>query len=292
MTIRRILPSHLFFLLLLVTASCEKFSGDQTIPSYLNIQSISITTDYPNQGTASSIITDAWVYVDDDFLGAYELPCRVPVLKTGKHQVTVLPGIKKNGIASTRTNYSFYNSIVKSVNLIQDSIVSLGSLVSTYQSTTLFPFREDFEGLSIGFDTTQRSTTNILLTAPGSPETFEREHSGKVVLDDTAHSFFECQTHNEYPIPTTAPVYLEMNFNTTNSITVGIITYSYSSLYQIPVLTLNPTNGAWKKIYIDLSTSMWAYQGVSTFRVYLGTFIDSGKTESTILFDNFKILYR
>lgn len=292
MTHRRLLLSHLLLLLLFATTSCEKFSGDQTIPSYLNIQSISITTDYANQGTASSIITDAWIYVDDDFLGAYELPCRVPVLKTGKHQVTVLPGIKKNGIASTRTNYTFYNSIKKTVNLIQDSVVSMGALVSTYLSTTIFPFREDFEGLSIGLDTTQRSTTNILLTAPGSPETFEREHSGKVVLDDTAHSFFECQTHNEYPIPTTAPVYLEMNFNTTNSITVGIITYSYSALYQIPVLTLNPTNGAWKKIYIDLSTSLWAYQGVTTFRVYLGTFIDSGQTQSTILFDNFKILYR
>ncbi len=292
MTHRRLLRILLFLPLLLVIHSCEKFTGDQTIPSYISINSISITTDYSAQGTSSSAITDAWVYVDDDFLGAYELPARVPVLKTGSHQVTILPGIKKNGIASTRTNYTYYNPIKKTVNLIQDSVIAVGSPVSTYISTMSFPFREDFEGLSIGFDTTQRSTVNIQLTAPGSPETFEKEHSGKVVLDDTAHSFFECQTHDEYPIPATAPLYLEMNFNTSNSITIGIITYSYSSLYQIPVVTLNPTNGAWKKIYIDLSTSLWTYQGVTTFRVYMGTFIDPGKTQATILFDNFKVLQR
>lgn len=292
MTHRRYLPVFLFFPLLFAMLSCEKFTGDQTIPSYISIKSISINSDYSTQGTNSSLITDAWVYVDDEFLGAYELPARIPVLKTGSHQVTVFPGIKKNGIASTRTNYTFYNPIKKTLNLIQDSVVSMGSQVSTYILATAFPFREDFEGLSIGLDTTQRSTTNITLTAPGSPETFEREHSGKVVLDDTAHSFFECQTHDEYMIPASAPVYLEMNFNTTNTITIGIITYSYSALYQVPVLTLNPTNGNWKKIYIDLSTSLWAYQGVTTFRVYMGTFIDTGLKQSTILFDNFKVLYR
>lgn len=277
--------------LLFAATSCEKFSGDQTVPAYLTIDSMSITTDYYLQGTNSASITDAWVYVDELFLGAYELPARVPVLKKGLHEVRLLPGIKKNGIASTRTNYMFYNTISRKVNLAEDSVTALGSPTSTYIEALDFLFKEDFEGLSIGFDTTQRSTTNFILTAPNTPETFEKQHSGKVILD-TAHSFFECQTHNEYPIPTVAPLYLELNFNLTNSITVGVITYSYSSLYQIPVMTLNPTGGVWKKIYIDLSNAVYAYPGVSTFRVYLGTFIDAEKQQSTLLFDNFKLLQR
>ncbi len=291
MTHRTQLPSIIVLIsLLFAVSSCEKFSGDQTIPSYITIQSITITTDYTTQGSSSSNITDAWVYVDDDFLGAYELPARVPVLKKGSHQLTVVPGIKKNGIASTRTNYAFYNAIKKTVKLGQDSITSVGALVSSYSKGNTMPFREDFEGYP-AFDTTKRSTTNIQYTLPGSPETFEREHSGKVVLD-TAHGFFECQSHDEYLIPSTAPIYLEMNFNTTNAITVGLITYSYSNLYQIPVVTLNPTKNTWKKIYIDLSNSMYAYPGVTSFRIYLGTFIDPGMMQSTILFDNFKVILR
>src|ERR1039457_4232719 len=98
----------IFYLLLFSTQSCEKFSGDQTIPAYLKIDSIYITTKTETQGSASHSITDAWVYVDDQFIGAYQMPARFPVLKEGKHKVEVFAGIKKDGIAATRTPYPFY----------------------------------------------------------------------------------------------------------------------------------------------------------------------------------------
>jgi len=171
-------------------------------------------------------------------------------------------------------------------------VTSVGSLVSSYISPLNIVFQEDFEGLSIGWDTTQRSTKNIIKTNNINYSKMLYGHVVGEVDIDTAHSFFECQTHKEYIIPTVAPLYLEMDFNTDNALTVGIITYSNANLYQIPVITLNPTNNKWKKIYIDLSTSLWTYSGVTTFRVYMGTFIDSGKLKSTILFDNFKVLQR
>jgi hypothetical protein len=271
-------------------SSCEKFTGDQTIPGYLSIDSIYLTTNYYSQGTASQQITDAWVYVDDEFLGAYELPARFPVLKTGKHIVKILPGIKKNGIAATRSNYEFYAPVQKTVNFTPDSTTKIGLLKTTYQSTAMFLWMEDFENVTLTLDTTSRSTAWIMHTEAGSPLTFEGNHSGMVVLD-SIHDFFECQTQKEFTIPF-APVFLEMNFNISNSLTVGVITYGYTMLYQTPIITLNSTNGKWKKIYIDLSNTLNAYTGMTTFRVYMGTFKDQGLQQSTILFDNFKLLTR
>ncbi len=277
------------FLVLFIGLSCEKFSGEQSIPAYLTIDSVYLSTDYQSQGTTSQRITDIWVNIDNEFLGAYELPAKFPVLMTGKHKVKLWPGIKKNGISATRASYDFYVPVEKEIMFTPDSTTRMGTLKTSYQTSTLFYWREDFEDVAISLDTTSRSTAYFTLT--NSPDsTFEGVHSGKVVLD-SLRDFFECQTRNEYPIPS-APVYLELNFNISNSLTVGIFSYGTAILYQTPIITLNPTNGQWRKIYIDLTTSLNAYLGMRTFRVYMGTFKNSGLDKSVILLDNFKLLTR
>ena len=298
MIYRRILRCFCLFCLLLITAvSCEKFSGDQSIPAYLAIDSIALNTNYYSQGTASQRITDAWVYVDDEFLGVFELPAKLPVLKSGKHRVQIWAGIKKNGIAATRVTYEFYKPYTANVNFVPDSTTLMLDSISkkqvlktSYQSTASFVWREDFESVATTLDTTNRSTAYIQDTATGLPPPFEGKISGMVKLD-SVHDFFECQTHSQYPIPS-APVFLEMNFNTTNTLVVGAFTYGSTILYQTPIITLNPTNGQWKKIYIDLSTTLYAYTGMTSYRVYFNAFKDAGLKKSTILFDNFKVVTR
>jgi len=282
---------NLFFpvILAIVAPSCEKFSGEQEIPAYLDIDSIYLTTDYDSQGSDSQRITDAWVYIDDEFLGAYELPARFPVLKSGSHSVKIWPGIKRNGIASTRVTYEYYTPVTKTLGLEPDSTTLAGAVRTTYQTTALFVWKEDFENVAVSLDTTSRSSVAIQRTT-GPPLTFERSHSGMAVLD-TVHDFFECMTHTEYTIPS-APVFLEMNYNTSTELTVGVFTYGTTILYQTPIITLHPTAGQWKKIYIDLSTTLYAYSGMKTYRVYLGAFNAAGSAQSVVLFDNFKVVTR
>ena len=294
MIYRRILPALLILILsflLLVQTSCEKFSGDQTVPAYLSIDSIYLQTDNGLQGTASQNITDAWVYVDDNLVGAFQMPARFPVLKEGKHNLTVIPGVKRDGIASTRITYPFYTSITQSVNFVPDSTISMSVLKTTYNSTTKFTWKEAFEDVAISLDTSTKSMVNIEETLPGSPLTYEGVHSGIVQLD-SAKNFFEIMTHNQYPIPN-APVYLEMNFNTNSTFQAGVIIYTTDYvLYQTPILNLAPTNGKWKKIYIDLTTTLNSYANSTNYKVYFGGYKDSGITNATILLDNFKIVTR
>lgn len=76
--------------------SCKK---TDLVPSYIHIEKIDVSTVYELYGSDSHKITDAWVYVDGDLQGIYELPATFPILATGQHTIMVRPGIKLNGIA-------------------------------------------------------------------------------------------------------------------------------------------------------------------------------------------------
>ena len=282
-----ILAFSFFFLLLLAQTSCEKFSGDQTIPAYLKIDSIYLTTDYPMQGTAIHNITDAWVYIDGQLIGTFQLPATFPVLQQGSHTLIVFPGVKKDGIASTRISYPFYQEITKTINLVPDKTLDLGILSTTYNPKTKFIWKEDFDDVAITLDTTAAATTKIQQTPSNSPLTLEGPHSAIVELD-TVGATFACASHSTFPIPNSA-VFLEMNFNINTYLLMGVYVTTFGMVNEVPIMTLNPTNDKWKKIYIDLTTTINAYPGATTFRVYYYLKNTTGDSYR-ILLDNIKVL--
>jgi hypothetical protein len=281
-----ILAFCFFPFLLLTQTSCEKFSGNQTIPAYLKIDSIRLTTDYSTQGTAIHNITDAWVYIDGDLIGTFQLPARFPVLKQGKHTLMVLPGIKKDGIAATRINYPFYQEIIKTIELVSDSTLDMGLLTTTYSTKTKFIWKEDFDNAAITLDSTAASTEKIKQTTSDSL-TLEGLHSGIVELD-TLGATFEAVSHSTFPIPYSA-VFMEMNFNINTSLIVGVYVTTFGLLNEIPIMTLLPTHYQWKKIYIDLTTTLNAYPGATSFKLHYYVKNTTGD-HYRILLDNIKVL--
>jgi len=282
-----ILAFFFFLLLLLAQTSCEKFSGNQTIPAYVKIDSIRLTTDYSTQGTAIHNITDAWVYIDGQLIGTFQLPATFPVLQKGSHTLLVFPGVKKDGIAFTRISYPFYQGITRTINLVPDKTLDLGILSTTYNAKTKFIWKEDFDDVAITIDTTAAATTKIQQTPSDSPLTLEGVHSAIVELD-TAGATFACVSHSTFIIPSSA-VFLEMNFNINTYLEVGVYITTFGIIDQVPIMTLNPTNDKWKKIYIDLTTTLNAYAGATTFRVYYYLKNTTGD-QYRILMDNIKVL--
>jgi len=278
----------LFFLGLAALSSCEKFQGDQEVPAYLSIDSIYVITDYALQGTASHNITDAWVYVDGQIIGAFEMPAKFPVLSNGVHKVVIMPGIKKNGISSTRATYDFYAPINLNVKFGIDSVTKLNTLKTTYAANTNFLWKEDFEGTSIKLDTTTRSTVPVGVTPEGSPLSIEGLHSA-IMITDTANDFAEAQSHDEFVIPY-APVYLELNYNVNTITTVGVIMTGPSAFIQQPVVNLNVTNGRAKKIYVELTPALNSVSGIDHFRVYFGAFKEDSLQKGIIILDNIKVV--
>lgn len=299
-------PYHLFFVFMLVylfvLTGCYKFEGDQTVPSYISISGINLETYYPEQGTNSEDIVDIWVYVDDGLLGVFEFPedesspAIFPVLAAGEHKLEIRPGIKLNGISSTRVPYPFYKPIVfEEFDFVPGTTQSLGELTTSYFSDTKFAWIEDFEQSDNSIETTSWSDTAIVRTMPeNSPIAFlspDSQYSGIINLDadsseygGTSYNSFEAQTAGTIII-------MEMNFKTDNYLTTGLLIRDNSTVEEKNLLILNHSDD-WKKIYINLGANLSLYPTAIDYKIIFRAGLESYKSEAQILLDNIKIVYR
>ena len=295
-----------------VFSSCQKFSGDQTIPAYIRIESISIQTNYEEEGAPSSNITDAWVYINNEAIGAYELPAVFPVLAKGVTEVRVDPGIKLNGIAALRTPYPFYKSIVQDVMLVEGEEVNLNSdtmfmgdeyvlytMTTTYYSNLEFVWMEDFEDPSISLDSTSKSLTDMGRTEPAnSPEAFlasYSKYSGVMALTEDKY-LIDVATNvgnsDGFILPKVGEfIFLEFDYKNNNYFTTGYYAREEAQIIQHPVLNMNPTS-EWKKIYVNLTPGVSSQINAIDFNIFFGAYKETVVSEPRILIDNIKLIHR
>ncbi|MFC2100584.1 hypothetical protein ACFLRZ_02015 [Bacteroidota bacterium] len=280
----------LFLSIILIICACEVINPDETIPSHMSIHSINLQTDYSLQGTNSNKITDAWVYVDDQLIGAFELPATFPVLMTGIHQVVVRPGIKVNGINATRGSYPFYQQIeINNKNLPEGEILYLDSLETSYVSYTDFAWMEDFEDGGVSIEPTSRSDTGIQKTSV-IENIFEGGYSGIVYLDSD-NSFFELKTSDAYVLPkSSAPVFLELNYKSNNIFTIGVFANSINESTQHSILIINKSE-VWNKIYVNLTNRVSTETSAIDFQIFFGGIKDDDVTFGKIILDNIKLIH-
>jgi len=292
----------LLFISLFTTSGCYKFEGDQTIPAYIRIDGIDLYTSYFDEGTNSSDIVDAWVYVDDELLGVFEfsendtLGAVIPVLAEGKHKLEIRPGIKINGISSTRVPYPFYKPIIfNEYDFIPGTLQKLGNLTTTYYSGIKFPWKEDFEQPEISIEETTWSDTMIIRTSPANnPEAFLSTHSkysGVINLQSdvveyagTSYNSFEVQT------PGTV-IILEMNFKVDNYLVVGLLIRDVYEIVSIDLVILNHSD-EWKKIYINLGANLSLYPQAVDYKIIFKSGLEEGSTKAKVYMDNIKIVHR
>jgi hypothetical protein len=156
----------------LLLSSCELYNPAEPIPAYIHIQKFNVTTDISTQGSNSHKITDAWVYVDDQIIGCFELPATIPIIAEGNHKVKLSPGIKMNGISADRAQYPFYTRYEQDVDFQKGTTITLSPTV-TYNSIADFSFMQDFETAGTTISTTSFSDTIIKYVTSPDPNVFE-----------------------------------------------------------------------------------------------------------------------
>ena len=245
----------------IIFSTCSKEKFEAKIPTYITINDIAFTTNYASEGSTSENITDAWVYVNNDLMGVYELPTTFPVLIEGNVEVKVYAGIKDNGIAASRSRYLMYDPYVETLDLVAGESITLEPSVK-YNSGVNFRWLEDFENASLSFLYHQLSDTIFFKNNTNHKE---GDFSGKAYLDPSM-TFFEATSvaFNNVPRSLT-PVYLELDFKTNEPILVGI----YHNDDQFGVIRLNTTTD-WKKIYINLTDVVSSRQSASGIKVFFG----------------------
>jgi hypothetical protein len=269
--------------LLIFTPSCNLINPDEEVPSYIKIESISLSTEYAIQGSSSHKIVDAWLYVDNNPIGVYQLPCVVPVLEKGPHTVNIIPGVLLNGISATHLSYPFYKNIARTVELKQGEIVLIDTCHTIYYESDTFPLIEDFENGITYFNDTTLATTNV------ANEVFEGSKSGKVRIANGQTNFEIKSLPIELP-NAGVPVYLEMNYKCDIAFTAGLeIEDFFGNKIENSIIRLN-AKSEWNKIYIELAPTIGSVSNGYKYSLIFGT--ERTETpEAYIYFDNIKVVH-
>lgn len=288
----------IFVLLILLTSSCEKFQGDQTIPSYIQIDSVMLVKNpLIEEGSLTKNFTDVWIFVDDQTIGAFELPAVIPILESGNHKLTILPGVLYSGMSGTRGPYPFMEpDVIGSYDFTMDSVQNY-TPVTSYRETTHFAWYEDFEDNFISLEPTNQSDTSLIYQEYDPADPFYGTASGIAYLN-IDYPVLECATNvtsgQGIELPGNgAPVFLEMDYNINHPLVVGLYVYEFGNqITQHPVVVINPTDGEWKKIYINFSSTITGFNQADFFNIFIRSDKVEGYVDPIIMVDNFKLLHR
>ena len=176
------------------------------------------------------------------------------------------------------------------INLTQ----SLGTIPTSYYSTTKFAWLEDFEQANLSISDFGDTITER--TQPeNNPVAFLTDHSrysGEITLTEarpeyvsTSYSTFEVQAAGTY-------VMLEMDFKVENYLQVGVVIFDdVNDAVEKGLVILNH-NSEWKKIYINLGSNLSLYPTYEEYNVIFRAGLESGMAQSKIYIDNIKVVYR
>lgn len=257
---------------------------------------------------ASQKFSDAWIFVNGRDLGTWELPCKVPILEEGTPNILIFPGVKMNGVSTSRPRYPFADAKPlrdangRPIELRKDAVTTIDRVPVRYYSTTNFSnVIETFETISNQyFEAVDSAGLNFQrIQDPGPDYTNPNHvvnHVGTLTLGN-GDSVFNIQSRNLAFNRLPEAVFLEMDYRCdapeNHTFNVGMfIEKSITSVTSYEPLVVVKASNEWKKIYINLTQSVLRNQTYATaYRVLLSGG-QSGDEPVTFYFDNIKIVYQ
>ena len=280
-----------FISLLFILSSCVKNNPD---PSWIEVTKWTLQTN-PNAavspGELTENLTDACVFIDDQSMGIFEVPFKIPILKSGSVNIKIYPVVKNNGISATKKIYPFLKVFQLNTELIQNQTLTLNP-VTSYNDNTQF-WIEDFEDAAIKVIDDANSQAHILSGNDPSVLKYGNFY-GHVALNST-DSVWLAMTNGQLNLPKGGhEVYLEIDYYNTNSVTTGTVAFSSSSVKGNPNITLNKQDIStikWKKIYIDLKEVISFSTTAQYFEISFEALYNAGLPQGDIYLDNIKVVY-
>jgi hypothetical protein len=279
----------LFLLAPVVWAGCNVINPVEDIPTYIKIDSFNFKINEPGkEGSAAHGISSVWIYYNNNPVGAFDLPCKVPVITQGdKGTISVIPGIRLNGLVSLQPQYVFYRfdttTLVTNPGKVQDYTPT-----ASYLDIAKFPFKEDFE---IGNSFNQRypelvEDTSIRRTTD-KQYVFEGGGSGLIELSD-AFPVSESISNTGFPIPQ-GESFIEINYKGSVDFEVGLYNTVESGIDVAQYIWAVKASDTWKKIYIELASFTGANKG-KDHKVMIKAVLPAGQSAGYVSIDNIKVV--
>ncbi|MCL2511280.1 MAG: hypothetical protein FWF09_04440 [Bacteroidales bacterium] len=315
----------LFLLVLLSMTGCNKFKGDQEVPSYLRIDSITLVSAFGLTPTAN--ISDAWITINGQSKGAFQLPMCVPILERGEQKVLIQAGILANNLSFRRTIYPFYSGIEFTVNFVEDSVINVtlkddGTMrtAAVMRPTTRPLGNENFErgGHIHMFDTVPsygsvplmiRRSNSVSQNYPkvATPERLYEEWVGLIHLTqkDSCCCIMTketCSKGTDAELPYNQQIFIEIDYLTNNRFEVGIVSTLNNKPMLHPVVVIGSSSEKdlepqWRKAYVDISNAVTAQLAdkADDFRIFIRAYLNDDNKENGkdayIYLDNIRMVF-
>ena len=280
-----------FISLFFLFSACVKNNPD---PAWLQVNEWTISANPSlslEEGELTENISEAWVYINDEVIGVFQVPFKIPILKEGNVTFKIFPAIKNNGISATKKIYPFLKEYVINGTLVKNQVFTINP--TTQYKDNLSFWIEDFEDLS--FQITDDPNTSAAKMDKDNLDLqwFNGNAYGKVVLN-AEDSTWIAYTSEQLNLPKGKECYLEIDYKVTNNVTTGLIYVTSESTTNNVHIRLNaqkPDVAVWKKIYIDLRELIGNSPSGSVFSQSFIASLDEENTEGIILIDNIKVIH-
>ncbi|MBF25249.1 MAG: hypothetical protein CMP49_01860 [Flavobacteriales bacterium] len=263
------------------------------IPSYIEIEEFNYNgntnSTIPHDQTYNSVnITDAWVTMNGQIIGVFEIPCKIPILGDGIYNFNISPGIKANGIAGNRIKYPFYE-IYQSEIEISNNLVSKIHPTTQYKTNTQIIYENEggFEMIAEG-SILEATTISDTVHVIQEDVVFQGNKSLAIYLDST-NTYFDIRTIDELEL--SQNTFLELNFKSNISFNIGIIITNDLDILQRYELIQLYASDDWKKIYLDLAPLISLGNNSSKYKIYFDGQYSNTEIENAVYIDNLKLVY-
>jgi hypothetical protein len=263
--------------------SCSINDNENPIPAFVKIADSKVVL--ADGSVDTDKVTDIWAFADGQILGVFPLPAMIPITLTGSDiELTLLAGIRNNGINDTPVFYPFYKSDVRVISPDPEEVISFEPAFQ-YVSTAKIPVNEGFEGSnSLDFDLDSNDATNMSIEADDSAV---GSRSGLIELTSSL-SFIEVASQTEILAGENArgASYLELDYKGEGEISIGLAKRQGSILF-VEYLVFVPGKQDWNKIYIDLTDKL-SPRDYDGYRIAIGFRRTGFSATSKIWIDNVK----
>lgn len=267
--------------LMVITNSCNIINPAEQVPTYVHIDSFAFSAT-PNVGTISHKITSAWVYFDNQAVGAFDLPATIPVLGNSKGKLLVLPGVTYSGLNSVQYTYPYYTGDTTSLQPGTGLTINFTPKTQYISDSILNLTIEDFEN-SNSFVNYTGDTNVVRVNTPSL--VFEGQYAG--------YLFLKSQDYNEsilnIPFKTKGTeAFVEIDYKSSIPFEVGLQTTNQSGQLFVQYIYGFKPRAEWNKIYVGLAEFIALYPN-NTYRVVIKA-IPQDANGGYVQLDNIKVI--
>ncbi|MBS3915250.1 MAG: hypothetical protein KG003_12195 [Bacteroidetes bacterium] len=275
--------------------SCK--GKQEPIPAYIHIDSSSLNP-LIGQGNRIQDLRFVYAYADGELLGQFELPATIPVLKEGRHKITLTPAFFLNG---SNNQIAIHNVLMPAdsiLEFVRGKTTHWSNAVFTFRSNAKIAWNEDFEdnsstivGISMvkgdsGFITDAWYDLNGRYT--GNSKIFKVD-----IQPSDTFKYVDLGSFNAFNnLPNDSrDVILEFDVYCDVDVQLALKRTNSGGPSYVPYLYIYNTEKKWKHFYVNLVYETSGQEAGSTYQILFSSNINASANSHIIQLDNIRLSF-